>query len=185
VDQENPLEEITIEQLAAIYGEKGEVRTWSHLGVKIPGCWGDKMILVSRQSNSGTYHYFREAIIGKLGDFKLGTLDLHGSKDVVELVSRAPCAIGYSGMGYATTHVKMLKVARKLGEQAFAPSVENTQTGDYPISRPLYIYTRGESTEAVKKYLEWIETEAGQRIVLSSGYVPRTKGMGLSKQGVE
>jgi phosphate transport system substrate-binding protein len=133
------------------------------------------MILVSRQSNSGTYHYFREAILGKGIDFKLGTLDLHGSKDVVELVSRTPCAIGYSGMGYATPNVKMLRVARKQGETALAPSVENTQTGAYPIARPLYMYTRGEPKDAVKKYLRWIQSEAGQAIVRATGYVPIIK----------
>ncbi|HKC86244.1 MAG TPA: substrate-binding domain-containing protein, partial [Blastocatellia bacterium] len=90
--KDNPLEEITIERLAAIYGEKGPVRSWADLGVQVPGCRSGEMILVSRQSNSGTYHYFREAILGKGVDFKLGTLDLHGSKDVVELVSRTPCA---------------------------------------------------------------------------------------------
>jgi phosphate transport system substrate-binding protein len=180
VNKDNPLTEITLDQLAAIYGEKGAVRWWSDLGIQMPGCRNNEMILVSRQSNSGTYHYFREAILGKGHDFKLGTLDLHGSKDVVELVSRTPCAIGYSGMGYATPHVKMLRVARKPGEPAFAPSVENTQSGTYPIARPLYIYTRGEPQAAVKKYLDWIQSEAGQMIVLATGYVPRAKDVGLS-----
>lgn len=179
VHKDNPLEEITLEQLAAIYSETGSVRQWSDLGVQMPGCRQNEMILVSRQSNSGTYHYFREAILGKGHDFKLGTLDLHGSKDVVELVSRTPCAIGYSGMGYATEHVKMLRVARKAGQVAAAPSVETTQTGAYPIARPLYMYTRGEPSEAVRKYLAWIESEAGQSIVVTTGYVPRAKDSGL------
>jgi phosphate transport system substrate-binding protein len=180
VHKDNPLEEITIEQLAAIYSERGPVRSWVDLGVQMPGCRSGEMILISRQSNSGTYHYFREAILGKKADFKLGTLDLHGSKDVVELVSRTPCAIGYSGMGYATSHVKMLRVARKAGEQAFAPNVENTQRGAYPISRPLYMYTVGEPKEAVRQYLNWIHTEAGQAIILATGYVPRAKDVGLT-----
>ncbi len=178
VHKDNPLEEITIEQLGAIYSEKGAVRSWTDLGAQPPGCRNNGMILVSRQSNSGTYHYFREAILGKGVDFKLGTLDLHGSKDVVELVSRTPCAIGYSGMGYATSHVKMLRVASKPGETAYAPNVENTQKGGYPISRPLYMYTRGEPLDAVKKYLSWIQTEQGQSIILASGYVPLNKDMG-------
>jgi phosphate transport system substrate-binding protein len=176
--KDNPLEEITIERLAAIYGEKGPVRSWADLGIQIPGCQSGEMILVSRQSNSGTYYYFREAILGHGVDFKLGTLDLHGSKDVVELVSRTPCAIGYSGMGYATPNVKMLRVARKPGETAFAPNVENTQTGAYPIARPLYMYTRGEPKDAVRQYLKWIQSEAGQMIVRSTGYVPIVKEMG-------
>jgi phosphate transport system substrate-binding protein len=177
--KDNPLEEITIERLAAIYSEKGQVRSWADLGVQVPGCESGEMILVSRQSNSGTYHYFREAILGKGVDFKLGTLDLHGSKDVVELVSRTPCAIGYSGMGYATPEVKMIRVARKPGEAAFAPNVENTQTGAYPIARPLYMYTRGAPKDAVKKYLNWIQSEAGQAIVRATGYVPIVKDAGL------
>jgi phosphate transport system substrate-binding protein len=180
VHRASPLEEITIEQLAAIYSETGAIRSWADLGVQMPGCRNNEMILVSRQSNSGTYHYFREAILGKGKDFKLGTLDLHGSKDVVELVSRTPCAIGYSGMGYATPHVKMLRVARKSGEPAFEPNVENTQTGAYPISRPLYMYTRGEPSEVVKKYFEWIDSASGQQIILASGYVPRATDAALA-----
>ncbi len=179
VRKDNPLEEITMEQLAAIYGEKGNIRSWSDLGVQVAGCRKNEMILVSRQSNSGTYFYFREAILGKTGDFRLGTLDLHGSKDVVELVSRTPCAIGYSGMGYATPHVKMLRVAGKAGEQSFDPTVQSTQAGTYPISRPLYMYTVGEPKEAVKKYLDWVQSDAGQMLVLTSGYVPRNKEAGM------
>lgn len=179
VSAANPLEEITLEQLAAIYSEKGPVRSWRDLGVAPPGCRDGEMILISRQSNSGTYHYFREAILGRTGDFKLGTLDLHGSKDVVELVSRTPCAIGYSGMGYATPHVRMLRVARKAGEPAYAPTVENTQSGSYPIARPLFMYTQGAPREPVKRYLDWIQSESGQMQVLASGYVPRAKQTGM------
>jgi phosphate transport system substrate-binding protein len=186
--KDNPLEEITIEQLAAIYSEKGPVRSWADLSVQVPDCQSGEMILVSRQSNSGTYYYFRESILGKGVDFKLGTLDLHGSKDVVELVSRTPCAIGYSGMGYATPNVKMLRVARKPGDTAFAPNVENTQTGKYPIARPLYMYTRGATKDAVKKYLKWVQSEAGQAIVRATGYVPIVKEPGpraAVEQGAE
>ncbi len=179
VHKDNPLDEITLTQLAAIYGETGKVRWWSDLNLKIPSCGSNEMILVSRQSNSGTYQYFREAILGKMGDFRLGTLDLHGSKDVVELVGRTPCAIGYSGMGYATKEVKMLRVARKAGEPSFAPTVEHTQTTAYPIARPLYMYTRGTPSESVKGYLNWIQSDAGQTIILATGYVPRAKEAGM------
>ena len=127
---------------------------------------------MSRQSNSGTYHYFREALLGSSRDFKLGSRDLNGSKDVVELVSRTPCAMGYSGMGYAMAGVKMLRIARKPGETAYAPTVENTLNNAYPIARPLYMYSRGEPNEPTRKYLEWILSEAGQKIVETSGYVP-------------
>ena len=172
VHKENPLEKISLQQLADIYGEQGQMTTWSKLDIQYAACKSDEIIRVSRQSNSGTYVYFREAILGKTGDFKLGSRDLHGSKDVVELVANTPCAIGYSGMGYATDHVKMLKVSKKDGEQASGPSVENTLNGTYPIARPLYIYSLGEPSGDVKKYLDWILSEAGQSIVSKSGYVP-------------
>ena len=71
------------------------------------------MVLVSRQNNSGTYVYFRkEAVLGKRRDYKLGSRDMHGSKDVVDLVENTPCAIGYSGLAYATDHIKMACVSK-------------------------------------------------------------------------
>ena len=167
VNRSNPLSEVTLEQLAAIYGEGGKFTKWSDLGVKMPP-GADEIIRVSRQSNSGTYAYFREAILGKGRDFKLGSRDMHGSKDVVELVAKTPQAIGYSGMGYATPEVKMLRVARKAGDQFYAPTVENALNHTYPISRELFMYTLGEPTGAAKKYLEWVHSPAGQAIVVKS-----------------
>jgi phosphate transport system substrate-binding protein len=174
VHKGNPIEEITLEQLAQIYGEGGSFTRWSQLGVKMPD-GSDEIIRVSRQSNSGTYAYFREAVLGKGRDFRLGSRDMNGSKDVVELVSKTPGAIGYSGMGYSTADVKMLRVARKAGDPFIAPTVENTLNHTYPIARPLFMYTLGDPTGAVKKYLDWVHSEAGQQIVLQSGYVPLEK----------
>ena len=175
VHGENPLEEISIEQLAAIYGEQGSLTAWSQLGIDHEACSNDEIIRISRQSNSGTYHYFREALLGETQDFKLGSRDLHGSKDVVELVERTPCAIGYSGMGYATDHVKMLKIAKKDSDASYAPSLENALSGAYPIARPLYMYSLGAPDPQAKKYLDWILSDAGQKIVEATGYVPVPK----------
>jgi phosphate transport system substrate-binding protein len=171
VHKNNPLSEIALDQLGEMYGEGGMITKWSQLGVKLPG-GTDEIILISRQSNSGTYQYFREAILHKKRDFRLGTRDMHGSKDVVELVSKTPSAIGYSGMGYAIPEVKTLRITRKTGELSYAPTVENTLSHTYPIARPLLMYTLGEPTGAVKKYLDWIHSEAGKKIVIQSGYVP-------------
>ena len=172
VHKDNPLSEITIEQLADIYGESGKTTKWSQLGITHSACGGDEIIRVSRQSNSGTYHYFREALLGDKQDFKLGSRDLHGSKDVVELVGTTPCAIGYSGMGYANDHVKKLNVSKKAGEPYYAPGIETTLNGSYPIARPLYMYSLGEPDGEIKQYLDWILSDRGQNIVSTSGYVP-------------
>ncbi|PIP35084.1 MAG: phosphate-binding protein [Desulfobacterales bacterium CG23_combo_of_CG06-09_8_20_14_all_52_9] len=178
VHKDNPLNEITLEQLAKIYGEGGKIEKWSQLGIANPKCENDEIIRISRQSNSGTYHYFRNALLGDQGDFKLGSRDLHGSKDVVELVERTPCALGYSGMGYATERVKKLKVAKKAGDPAYEPIVETTINGTYPIARPLLMYSLGEPAGEVKKYLDWIYSETGQKIVGETGYVPLPKPQG-------
>ena len=172
VHKDNPLDEITIEQLAEIYGEGGTIKKWSEFGIDNSECSNDEIIRISRQSNSGTYFYFREAVLGKKRDYKLGSRDLHGSKDVVELVGTTPCAIGYSGMGYATDHVKMLKVAKKSGAATYEPSVENALSGAYPIARPLYMYSLGVPSAQAKNYLDWILSSAGQGIVGKTGYVP-------------
>jgi phosphate transport system substrate-binding protein len=170
----NPLDEITLDQLAGIYGESGRVTKWSQLGVKIPN-GGDEIIRVSRQSNSGTYVYFCESILGRGPDFKLGSRDMQGSKEVVELVSMTPAAIGYSGMAYATKDVKALRVAKKAGDRFYAPTVENICSHLYPIARPWFMYTLGEPSGPVRKYLEWVRSDAGQKIVLASGDAPLPK----------
>jgi phosphate transport system substrate-binding protein len=175
VHKDNPLNEITLEQLAQIYSADGQFTKWSQLGVKNATCAKDEIIRVSRQNNSGTYFYFREVVLGKGHDFKLGSVDMNGSKDVVDLVSKTPCAIGYSGMGYATDEVKVLHVAKKKGDPYFAPSIETTLDRTYPIARPLFMYTLGAPTEHVKKYIDWIHSDAGQHIVKESGYVPLPK----------
>jgi phosphate transport system substrate-binding protein len=169
VHPRNPIESISIGELAGIYGEGGTVTQWSQLGITNPRA--DKIIRVSRQNSSGTYAYFRNAVLGKGKDYKLGSIDANGSKDVVALVSRTPTAIGYSGMGYQTPDVKVLPVSKKPGEPGAAPTAENARKGTYPITRPLLIYTRGEPSGPVKEYLDWILSAEGQAIVDQLGYV--------------
>jgi phosphate transport system substrate-binding protein len=171
VHKDNPLEEITFEQLALIFAEGGADEKWSQLGVTIPGATDDGIVRVSRQSSSGTYEFFREHVLGTK-DFKLGSRDMNGSKEVVELIASTRTAIGYSGMGYATPEVKMLRVARTSGEPAVAPSVANTQNHSYPLARPLYVYTLGAPEGEVKRYIDWMLSPAGQHLVEESGYVP-------------
>jgi phosphate transport system substrate-binding protein len=175
VHRRNPLREITLEQLAGIYGKDGPITRWSQLGVDASKfCESDEIIRFSRQSNSGTYETFREAILGK-GDFKLGSRDLSGSKDVVDAVGSTPCSIGYSGMGYKTDEVNFVHIATKAGEPYYEPTPENVISKKYPIARALYVYTLGEPSSRVKEYIDWILSPPGQAIVAAEGYIPVQK----------
>ena len=176
VHKDNPLEVISMEELAEVYKEGGKINKWSDLGVtNVPGAKSDELIRVSRQNNSGTYHYFRETVVGKKNDFKPGSMDMNGSKDVVELVSKTAGAIGYSGLGYATPGVKIVKVSPKKGEPGITPSVATVLDKSYPISRPMFMYTPGEPSPQARKYLDWILSDVGQKIVEQTGYVPLPK----------
>jgi phosphate transport system substrate-binding protein len=175
VHDSSPLKEISIDELAEIYGDEGKITKWSQVGAKNPACASDDIIRVSRQNNSGTYAYFREAVLGSKREFRLGSVDQSGSKDVVALVARTPCAVGYSGMAYAAPGVRSLAVARKKGDKAVAPSIETALDNSYPISRPLYFYSHGAPTPPVKEFIDWTLGEQGQKILQDIGYVPAPK----------
>jgi len=166
---DNPLTDISIEQLAEIYGDNGRYTKWTDLGVEVPGCQDQTLVVVSRQNNSGTYAYFRKTVLGK-GDFRLGTRDMHGSKDVVDLVENTPCAIGYSGLAYATDHLKLACISQKTGQSCISPSVVTASDGSYPIARPLFMYTNGEPVGYLGDYMNWIKSDVGQCIILEKGY---------------
>ena len=168
---DNPVESMTIEDLREIYVDGGGFTLWTDLGVEVPGCQGQEIVVVSRQNNSGTYAYFREAVLGD-ADFRLGTRDMHGSKDVVDLVENTPCAIGYSGLAYAIDHVKMPCVKRGPDADCVEPTVETASDGTYPIARPLFMYTNGQPTGHIGEYMNWIKSDAGQCIILEKGYAP-------------
>jgi len=171
IHKDNPLEEISIEQLAQLYGDGGSIQNWSDLGVTMPDNANDEVVRVSRQNNSGTYAYFREFVLND-NDFKLGSIDLSGSADVISMVEKTISAIGYSGMGYATPNVKMVKIKIDNDSEAIAPTVENALNGNYPITRPLRIYTPQAPSGIVREYLDWIMGESGQAIITEMGYVP-------------
>ncbi len=168
--KDNPISELTLAQIASVYAEGGEIEKWSQLGVKVPGCAGDEIIRVSRQNNSGTYECLRELVLKK--EYKLGSRDMNGSKEVVDLVAKTPCAIGYSGLAYATPDVKMPCIKKDDASTCVEPTVASATDGTYPISRALLMYTRGTPKGAVKEYLDWIQSDKGQCIIADKGYAP-------------
>ena len=175
IHQDNPMTTISIPQLAEIFGDGGSYTSWTDLGVEVPGCQGQEIVVVSRQNNSGTYAYFREAVLAGTRDYRLGTRDLHGSKDVVDLVEKTPCAIGYSGLAYTTEHIGMACIASETGGDCVDPSVQTASDGSYPIARPLLMYTNGEPVGKVKEYLDWILSDNGQCIIQEKGYAPASE----------
>jgi phosphate transport system substrate-binding protein len=172
VHKNNSLESIALDDLAEIYGDKGTIDKWSQLGGNNSACSGDTIVRVGRQNSSGTYVYFRETVLGKQREYKLGSIDQSGSKDVVALVGRTPCAIGYSGMAYITPEVKALKLSKHKGEPSVAPSMQSAMDKSYPLARALYFYSPGEPQPHVKEFLDWVVSAEGQKIVVDIGFVP-------------
>lgn len=169
--RDNPISSFTLAQLADIYGEGGAVTTWNDLGVTVPGCPSGEIVRVSRQNSSGTYAYFQEAALGER-EYRLGARSMNGSSEVVDLVENTPCAIGYSGLAYATEGVKMPCIAAAEGAECIGPSIATASDRSYPIARPLFMYTAGQPQGAVAEYLNWIKSDEGQCILVNVGYAP-------------
>ncbi len=180
IHSDNPSTTFSFNELGKIFGRGGKVTKWSDMGITVPGCGSDKIVVVSRQNNSGTYAYFKKAVLKSAakagvivkGSFRQGTLDMHGSKDVVDLVEKTPCAIGYSGLAYATDHLKLVCIAKGDGETCVNPSVATASDRSYPIARPLFMYTNGEPQGEIKEYMDWILSDTGQCILKKKGYAP-------------
>jgi len=170
VNPENPISELSLEMISKIY--KCEINNWSELGGE------DRPIVrLSRESNSGTHVYFLETVV-RLGDkedksiFCPKTLLLPSSEGIISEVRDNPNAIGYDGLGYVTDEVKMLALAKDVTKGFVLPSETTANDGSYPISRNLFMYTRGEPVGEIRDYLDWILSTEGQSIVSQLGFVP-------------
>ena len=173
VNPENPVNQLTIDQIADIF--TGRITNWKDVG-------GNDLdiVLVSRETNSGTHVYFLEEVVRK-GDsdntdiFAPQTLLMPSSVGITSEIQRNPRAIGYDGLGYVTEHEKMLGVAKNADSPYVLPSVASGSDGSYPVARGLYMYTAGEPTGTIADYIAWIKGPAGQQIVADLGFVPLTE----------
>lgn len=173
VHPSNPVDRLTFQQISNIY--TGRVSNWQEVG------GGDRpVVLLSRESNSGTYVYFLENVV-RMGDedsdllFSPGTLLMPSSEGITAEVTENPNAIGYDGLGYVTPEQKVVAVSAEAGGPFVMPSVETVNDGSYPIARPLYMYTAGEPTGRIATYLNWVMGE-GQSVVPELGFVPLEGG---------
>jgi phosphate transport system substrate-binding protein len=172
VHPSNPVDNLTLEQISDMY--TGKITNWRQVGGE-----DRPVVLLSRESNSGTYVYFLENVI-RLGDkesdllFFPDTLLMPSSEGISTEVRQNPNSIGYDGLGYVTPDQKMIAVARDAESPYVLPSVDTVNDGSYPVSRPLYMYTAGEPTGGLKEYLDWILGD-GQALVPELGFVPLTQ----------
>ena len=175
VHPDNPVSELTIQQLADMY--TGRITNWQGVGG-----WDAPIILLSRETNSGTHVYFLEEVV-RQGDaesediFAPQTLLMPSSVGITSELRRNPNAIGYDGLGYVDpAHEKIIAVARTADGPYVMPSVVTASSGDYPLSRNLFMYTAGEPQGNIADYLAWIIGPVGQEIVTQLGFVPLTAG---------
>jgi len=184
VNKDNPINELTLEQVDAIFsktrkgGYKEDVTTWGQVG--LTGEWANKPIsLYGRNSASGTYGFFKEVALYK-GDYKDSVKEQPGSASVVQGVSEDRFAMGYSGIGYTTSNVKAIKIAKKAGEPFYGETYENVLSGKYPLARYLYVYvsidpfkTGAEKVSPLtSQFLQFAISKEGQEVVVKDGYFP-------------
>jgi phosphate transport system substrate-binding protein len=169
VSPSNPVQCLTIKQISNIY--TGEIKNWMEVGGE-----NRPIVLLSRESNSGTYVYFLENVI-RLGNskskllFSPDTLLMPSSEGISTEIRQNPNAIGYDGLGYVTGDQKVIAVAKSGDGPFVVPSAQTVKNGSYPIARPLYMYTAGQPAGQIKAYIEWI-LNGGQTLVAKLGFVP-------------
>ncbi len=179
VNKDNPIDCMTLAQLDAVFSSTRKrrhapVKKWGDLGLK--GEWANKQISVyGRNSASGTYGYFKHHVMKK-GDYKSSVKEQPGSASVVQGISSDKYGIGYSGIGYKTSGVKILKLSKKKGKPCVDGSYENVVSDKYPLSRYLYLnivkYPNKPLEPLVKEFLKYVLSYEGQEVVVKAGYLP-------------
>ena len=186
VHKDNPIEGLRIDQVDAIFsstrkcGASDEVSRWSDVG--LTGGWAAKDVqLYGRNSVSGTYGYFKKMALCK-GDFRNNVNEQPGSASVVQSISSSVNAIGYSGIGYKTSGVRTVPLAKK-GNKFVDATLDNVATGKYPLSRFLYVYINKHPNKPLSpidaEFLKMVLSQSGQKIVEKDGYVPLSGAMAM------
>ncbi len=179
IHKDNPIKGLTIAQVDGVFsatrkcGGK-DMQTWGDLG--LTGSWANRPIqLYGRNSVSGTYGYFKDHALCK-GDYKSTVNEQPGSASVVQSVTSSLNGIGYSGIGYKTSGVKAVALAKKDGGDFVAATPENAVAGTYPMSRFLYVYVNKTPNKALApleaEFVKMVLSKTGQQVVLKDGYIP-------------
>ena len=179
VNKDNPIQGLNIQQVDALFsknrkcGATLDTATWGDLG--LTGNWTSAPIsLYGRNSASGTYGFFKKVALCK-GDYKDTVKEQPGSASVVQGVSEDRNGAGYSGIGYTTSGVRPIPLVKE-GSDYVEPTYENVASGQYPLSRFLYVYVNKEPNKALdpltKEFLKFVLSKEGQEIVVKDGYYP-------------
>jgi phosphate transport system substrate-binding protein len=166
VNPDNPVGELTLEQLSGIF--TGKTMRWSDIGGP-----DEEIEVLSRESSSGTYVFFQEMVLNKQ-DYMQDAKLLPATSAIIQSVSSDKWAIGYVGLGYAVAaldKVKIVPVKKDDNSPAIMPSDETVKLGEYPIARPLYLYTSGQPKGTAKDFVDFCLSAEGQQIVKETGYV--------------
>ena len=183
VNKDNPIEQLTVAEVDAIFsktracGHTANITTWGQAG--LDGSWSAKPLsLYGRNSASGTYGFFKDnALCG--GDYKDEVKEQPGSASVVQGVTEDLNGIGYSGIGYRTSGVRPVPLAAKAGATAYGVSQDEVNSGDYPMSRFLYVYVNRAPNQPmdplIREFIRYVCAKEGQQVVIKDGYLPLNK----------
>jgi phosphate transport system substrate-binding protein len=185
VNKDNPIPGLSIPQIDAIMsatrkcGGKEDITKWGQVGMT--GEWADRAIaLYGRNSVSGTYGYFKERALCK-GDFKRNVAEQPGSASVVQSVTGQINAIGYSGIGYKTSGVRAIPLAKKDGEPFVEADATHAIDGSYPLARVLYVYVNKRPNQPLapleREFVKLVLSKQGQEVVIKDGFVPMPAAM--------
>ncbi|MAC45747.1 MAG: phosphate-binding protein [Oceanospirillum sp.] len=180
VHKDNPIKGMSIQDVDAVFsstrkcGGAQDATKWGDLG--LTGSWENRTIqLFGRNSVSGTYGYYKKKALCK-GDFKNSVNEQPGSASVVQSVSTSINAIGYSGIGYKTSSVRAVALSKKPGQPFIDASPENAVTGQYPLSRFLYVYVNKKPNQPLqpleREFVKMVMSKTGQEVVVKDGYIP-------------
>ncbi|MFN5876058.1 MAG: phosphate ABC transporter substrate-binding protein, partial [Ignavibacteria bacterium] len=163
VHKSNPVKQLTMAQIKDIF--TGKITNWKDVGGK-----DSKILLYSRENNSGTYEFFKEHVLNKQ-DFAANAQHMAGTAALINAISKDANGIGFGGAAYAK-NVKAVPVSKDASSKAVSASVGTIHSGEYPISRFLYFYLNTKPVGNVKKFIDWVISPAGQKVVTEVGYYP-------------
>ncbi|MEW6170610.1 MAG: phosphate ABC transporter substrate-binding protein [Candidatus Omnitrophota bacterium] len=170
VNPNNPVKNLTLDQLRNIF--MGTIKNWKEVGGE-----NKKIVILSREVNSGTHVFFKEHVLRRGNEkgpeeFSPDALLMPSSQAIADEVALNPNAVGYYGMGYISREQKLIAVAKDTKSNYIEPTITTIKNNSYPISRPLYMYTKGEPEGVIKQFMDYVYSPEGQKIVKDTDFVP-------------